>query len=146
VTILDRLAADHDVGVSARAVLGLIRGDDEGRSRAFALWPALVPEVRRRVKTEMTDVIPQLETTIASALEPGSREVAVRLLAAVDATAHAERIARALDDPDGRVRLAAVQALITLEPEQVGDWLKRVSNDPVAEVRAAARRGPWRVV
>jgi hypothetical protein len=35
---------------------------------------------------------------------------------------------------------------VTLEPERVGDWLARVHDDPVAEVRTAARRGPWKLV
>jgi HEAT repeat protein len=146
-TILARLAGDHEIAVSAKAVRGLMSlSDAEGLARVLALWPQLVPEARRRVKEAMGDVVVRLDTTIATALEPEAREIAVRLLAAVDATAHAERISRALEDPDGRVRLAAVQALVTLEPERVGEWLKRVANDPVAEVRAAARRGPWKLV
>jgi HEAT repeat protein len=145
--ILSRLAIDHHVSVSARAVLGLLSSVDvEGLMRVLTVWPQVVPDARWRVKEAMTEVVARLEALIASALEPELRETAVRILAAVDATAHAARIARALDDPDGRVRLAAVEALVVLEPDQVGDWLARVYNDPVAEIRTAARRVPWKVL
>ena len=145
--VLARLVGDHDVSVSAKAVLGLLSlSDVEGLARVPAVWSTITPEARRRVKDAMGDAIARLETMIATALEAELRETAVRILATIDATAHAERIAHALEDPDGRVRLAAVHALVGLEPARVGDWLERVSNDPVAEIRVAARRGPWKLV
>jgi len=147
VPLLGKLATDYDVGVSAAAVLGLLSCSDvEGLARALAVLPSIVPEARRRVKQGIGEVPERCAALITGALDPALRETALKVLATIDATAHAERIARALEDPDGRVRLAAVQTLVTLEPERVGDWLERVYNDPVAEIRVAARRQPWKLV
>ncbi len=146
-TLLAQLALDRDASVCASAVSSLLALPDiEGLSRVATAWPALTVEVRTLVRRTMTDAVPRLATMMVAALEAGTRELAVRVLAMLDATAHAELISRALDDPDGRVRLAAVQALSELDHERVGDWLAKLHDDPVADVRIAARRRPWRLV
>jgi HEAT repeat protein len=145
--MLAQLALDRDATVGVAAVQTLLALPDvEGLSQVATAWPGLAAGVRARVRETMGDTVTRLATMMGSALEPGHRELAVRVLAMIDATAHAETISCALADPDGRVRLAAVQALAELDHERVGDWLAQLHDDPVADVRIAARRRPWRLV
>ena len=145
--LLAQLAVDRDTHVSTSAVTQLFLARElDGLDRLLEVWPLLTPEVRARLKESTASAVPRFEALIANALDPTQRHLAIRVLAAIDATAHAARIAVALGDPDGKVRLAAVQALGTLESERVGDWLERVFDDPVAEVRTAARRAKLKVL
>ncbi|MEO8846453.1 MAG: HEAT repeat domain-containing protein [Kofleriaceae bacterium] len=145
--VLAQLAVDRDSAVCAAAVSSLLALPDlEGLQRVATLLPSLPVDVRSAVRGSSAAVVTRLAAVMVSALDPGTRELAVRVLSSLDATAHAELISRALDDPDGRVRLAAVQALAELDYERVGDWLARVHDDPVSDVRTAARRRPWRLV
>jgi HEAT repeat protein len=147
VPLLAQLAVDRDPAVCAAAVVSLLAlPDHEGLARVSTLLPSLAVDVRIAVRAGSAQAVTRLAEVMVTALDPGTRELAVRVLASLDASAHAELISRALDDPDGRVRLAAVQALAELDHERVGDWLARVHDDPVADVRTAARRRPWRLV
>lgn len=147
VELLERLASDHHVEVCARALVGLLgQADREAAGRFLGRWREINPAARRIVVQESGPVVQRLESVLAGALDPREREVAVKILAALGADTHAERIARALGDPDAKVRLEAVTALVSLEPERVGDWLRALQDDPVAEVRAMARRAFLRSV
>jgi HEAT repeat protein len=147
VPLLAQLAVDRDPAVCAAAVVSLLAlPDHEGLARVSTLLPSLAIDVRIAVRAGSAAAVTRLAEVMVTALEPATRELAVRVLASIDSSAHAELISRALDDPDGRVRLAAVQALAELDHERVGDWLARVHDDPVADVRTAARRRPWRLV
>lgn len=139
--VLDKLAADQHPDVRALALGSLLQTrDTEGQHRFLALWDRVEPATRRRVQNATAHVADTLQHQLTTSPEPGERQLAVRVLAALGAAVYGERIALGLADPDPEVRLSAIEALSSLDPARVSDWLARVIDDPVADVRAAARR------
>ena len=145
--LLEDLAGDPSPVVVGRALSGLLRHQDaDGKHRLVELVGNAAPDSLRIVADATTEVAADLRDTIKNAFDAADRELAVRVFAAVDATRFAADIATALGDFDAKVRLAAIESLATVDPERVGDWLKPLQNDPVSEVRDAARRALFRVV
>ena len=147
--MLTQLAVDRDAAVSAAAVASLVTlPDAEGLSAVVSVWPSITPEARGRVRScgrgggdrgqrrgtrrdRPARDADGLGTRARAARACGPRARPLLWMA----TAHAELISRALEDPDGRVRLAAVQVLGELELERV-----RRSGS-----QAATRRSRWQV-
>jgi HEAT repeat protein len=148
IDLLDRLCTDNSSQVRQRALLGLLESPDtEGQYRFLDHWPHTAIDVQRHVQHEaLGGIVDRLRDQLQHALDASLRKTAVRTLGVLGVNAHARHIALALSDPEPTVRLAAIDALATLERELIEDWLQDVLNDPVSEVRSAARRALLKVV
>src|SRR5690606_772189 len=97
---------------------------------------ALYGALDRRDPAHQTEAGEQLASD-----DPAVRLAALRYLAGVDATGHAEALLAALDDPAPRVRTAALSLVARSLPlARCGDALVRVARDearPLAERQLA---------
>ncbi len=141
VELLDTLTQDQHPDVITLAMLGLLDcPDNEGKSRFLDRWPNLSETNQNTILHQQSGQADKLAAFVTSASNPKLREVCVRCLAALGPRRHARHIALGLRDPHPDVRIAAIEGLSCLAKERLEDWLKSVMDDPVAEVRAAARR------
>ncbi|ORW10634.1 fumarate reductase/succinate dehydrogenase flavoprotein subunit [Mycobacterium kyorinense] len=135
--------ADSDAGVRRTAVSTLTEHTPDGY--AAALLEALDdtdPGVRRVAAEgvrELVEVLPQPEAGRAylTSADPVVRAVAVYLLAARRA-GEAGQYRWALDDPDHRVRIEAVRALVSVDD---ADGVAAAAGDDNREVRIVAANG-----
>ena len=147
VEILVTLADDTDSSIAGGALLGLLRNPDrEGQHRLLKCLPTASSEAKKILRRDCLDVMEQVAEQTRSALDADMRRRGVEVMAAIDPTRYATTIAEALRDPDATVRLAATVGLSDQDPERVGDWLRALLDDPVGEVRDAAKRALFRIL
>ena len=147
VDILAGLTGDASPQVASRAALALLASpDDEGLAAFLARHGTMSSEARELVRRDAESVVLRVVARLTGAMMVAVRQVALRALAAIDGAAYAHAIALATRDPDRRVRLLAIETLVAVGPERLDDHLRAVIDDPVGEVRAAARRALLRPV
>lgn len=147
VEILATLADDTDSTIAGGALLGLLRSpDQESQHQLLSALSTAGNDAKRMFRRDSHDSMEKIAEQSRSALDGDVRRRGVEVMAAVDTMRYATQIAEALQDPDAKVRLAATLALSDQDPERVGDWLRALLDDPVAEVRDAAKRALFRIV
>ncbi len=147
IEVLAELTGDASARVAAQAALALLASpDDEGLPCFLGRHGALTADARTLVRREVERVLPRIVARLTGSMIVAVRQAAVKVLAAIDPLVHAELIALGTRDPDPRVRLLAIDALAQAGPAQLADHLRAVLDDPVGDVRTAARRALIRPV
>ena len=147
VEILTELTVDASARVASRAALALLTSpDDRGLAAFIHHHGAMSPDARELVRREAATVLTGVVARLTGAMTVTVRQRALRALSAIDGVTYADQIALGTRDPDPRMRLVAIEALVAAAPERLADHLRPVLDDPVHDVRAAARRALMRSV
>ena len=141
IELLDKLSHDQHPEVCSAATLGFLDcPDQEGKSHFLDRWEQLGERMRTVIRQSESGQADALFDIAKTAGEPKLRGDCIKVLSALGPRLHAAKIAVGLTDPHPDVRIAAIEGLSPLAKERLEDWLQPVMDDPVAAVRAAARR------
>lgn len=149
VKILEGMLDDAAPEVRAAALASLAGSADSEGLRAFGrAWPKTTLETRLKLRVEPRGrvISGRLTIRLTTSADPSERRAAVAALGALKVTGFHVHIVPALRDPSPDVRIAAVQALASVNDESVRARLSEMVSDPDGAVRDAARRSTLRTV
>lgn len=147
--ILRRLSRDEHLAVRLVSFVSLFRLGVTGLAKEVtAVMPNFEKEEHAAVLEYLKKegIFIELVGTIQHARQAASRKEAIELLAALDLHSFAKEIVVSLQDPSSEVRLAAVEALGSLEAPDIQSALEALALDPVEAVRTAVKRRRMRTV
>lgn len=140
---LEAMVTDASATVRAAALVSLAGSLDEEGLRAFGrLWPQSALDTRLGVRAESRarETSERVAGCLSVQADPTLRRCAVMALGALHASGFARLVLPALHDPSPEVRIGAIQALASVDDEQVRDRIAEMRSDPEAAVQEAARR------
>jgi HEAT repeat protein len=140
---LESMLTDASAVVRAAALASLAGSADAEGLRAFGrLWPQAALDTRLALRSEsrVGSLSQRMATRLVSSADPAERKTAVVALGALGGTEFAAHVAPALRDPAPEVRVAAIQALASVDDAKVRALITEMLTDPDAVVQEAARR------
>jgi HEAT repeat protein len=140
---LESMLTDASAVVRAAAFASLAGSADADGLRAFGrLWPQAALDTRLALRGEprVGPLSQRMATRLVSSADPAERRTAVVALGALGGTEFATHIAPALRDPTPDVRVAAIQALASVDDAKVRALITEMLTDPDAVGQEAARR------
>jgi HEAT repeat protein len=143
--ILRELVDDGAPAVRASALATLLqRGEARGMRVFLERWRKGVVDLRGERRAEAISA--RLAIVLEVSADEESRKAAVAGIAAMRAPAYEKRLLPALRDPSPGVRIDTIRALASSDDPDVRSRIAELLEDPIAEVREAARRAPLRLI
>ncbi len=141
IALLEQLCSDPNADVAATALGGLLhRRGLESRTAFVRASQSAECEAVARAYRDSAAAVSVIASEVRGALTVDARAIAVGVLSAMGVVELASEIAEGTSDPDPRVRLEAARGLAAIGVENLDDRLRKLIDDPVAEVRSEVRR------
>jgi HEAT repeat protein len=140
---LEWMMGDAAAEVRAAALASLAGSPDAEGLRAFGrLWPHTALDTRLAIRSvpRAPSISERLAARLSTSPDPVLRRSAVAALGALGAPGYTAHVVPALRDPSADVRVAAIQALATVDDADVRARLGEMVADPENVVQEAARR------
>ena len=147
--VLEGMAADASPAVRAAALASLVaQAEPDGLTAFGAQFSQATLDTRMELRNEprANDIGDRLAAFLSSSADPVRRRNAVVALGAFSTARSATSLLPALRDPTPSVRIAAIQALASVDDAQVKSRIAELCLDPEASVQEAARRSMLRTV
>lgn len=147
--IVEGLLRDGSPVVRAAALATLIASPDVEGLRSFAReWPEATLDTRAELRSEARGpaIADKLAIRLSSTTEAAVRKTALVAIGALAVDGFQKHVLPVLRDPSPEVRIAAIQALASVDDSTVRARLNEMLSDPDLTVRDAARRSMLRTV
>ncbi len=140
---LEGMLGDASARVRAAVLASLAGSPDPDGLRAFGrLWHKTSLDTRMEFRAEprASAISDRVAACLGSSSDPVERRAAVAALGAFGAPGYSKHLVPALRDPSPDVRIAAIQALSSVDDADVRARIAELVADPDSTVQAAARR------